>query len=117
MEDNIYLKIKKKKDISPNLKFRKTIFDSNESSGTNEIFDIFKSIFNKNIYLVTKNRKFQLDIVDLKSLNIWKNMGGHNSYIRGIKYYFNELLNDEYILSFDESGVVICGTSILIFIK
>ena len=100
---------------NPNLKYKETIIYDNDSIGFNDLFDIFSSIFDNKLYIISPNKfSFSLDIYllnnnnNINNNNKVKSLKGHNNHITMVKYYYNSNnFKKEYIISADINGVII----------
>lgn len=96
---------------NPNLKFIKIISKTNYCGGSNfnDRFEIFKSLRNKEVYLVSPNKnEYNIDIISLKTEELVTSLKGHNNFITIVKYYMNDKNNkNEYLLSSDKNNVII----------
>ena len=106
-----YLKIKRHDILfknNPNIIYREKITDNNDSLGFNDLFEIFTSIKNGIIYIVSPNKKnsFSLDIYSLHDKKLIKSLKGHNTNITMVKY-FSDNLEKEYLISADINGIII----------
>ena len=112
IKNNLYTnKINYKFKKEPqSLKFKLNITETNNSSGLNDIFEIFISHKDNKEYLVSPNTYTKnLDIFRLSDNKIIKNLEGHESDIRTIRYFINKNSYnfDEYLISADEDKKVI----------
>ena len=105
-ENNISILFKK----NPNLKYKENIIYDNDSIGFNDLFDIFSSITDGKLYIISPNKIFfSLDIYLLDNPpKLIKSLKGHNNHITMVKYYYySNNLQKEYIISADINGVII----------
>ena len=112
IKNNLYTnKINYKFKKEPqSLKFKLNITETNNSSGWNDIFEIFISHKDNKEYLVSPNTYTKnLDIFRLSDNKIIKNLEGHESDISTIRYFINKNSYnfDEYLISADEDKKVI----------
>ena len=91
---------------NPNLKFNQDILNSNETNGFNDLFEVYISIKNNNLYLVSPNIvNYNLDIISLKEKQLVKSLKGHTNHITTVRYFTNNL--KEYLISADIKNLVI----------
>lgn len=94
--------------LSPNLKFKEIITENNYCEGYNDIFEIFISVKNKEIYLASPNKTdYILDIITIKDNKIFKSLEGHKYYVILVKYFLNNINNKEYLISSDKDNNII----------
>lgn len=88
------------------LKYKETIVETNDGCGPNDIFEVFSSITDNNVYLVSKNKdNYNLDIINLKNNEKIISLSGHNKNITSVRYFQND--SNEYLVSADYSRRVI----------
>ena len=114
MDKQEKIKIDKENEINqifcsnPNFKFKQIIIDNNNSSGYNDIFEVYKSMKDAEIYLASPNKKeYILDIIIIKNCKLYKSLKGHIYYINIVKYFINRNNNYEYLISVDKSNLII----------
>ena len=91
-----------------NLKYKLDITNNNDSSGINDIFEVFISYKDNQEYLVSKNIKSNnLDIFKLSDNKKLISLKGHNNTIRTIRYFINNNDCCEYLISGDDNFIVI----------
>ena len=94
--------------LSPNLKFKEIITENNYCEGYNDIFEIFISVKNKEIYLASPNKlDYILDIITIKDKKIYKSLEGHKYYVISVKYFLNKINNKEFLVSSDKDNIII----------
>ena len=94
--------------LSPNLKFKEIITENNYCEGYNDIFEIFISLKNKEIYLASPNKiDYILDIITIKDNKLYKSLEGHKYYVILVKYFLNNINNKEYLISSDKDNNII----------
>ena len=107
-EEKYYFFQKQLAISNPNLKFKQIITSNNYSNGFNDIFEIFSSIENKEVYLASPNKnEYILNIISVKTCNLFTSLKGHNNYINKVKYFVNNKNNNEYLISLDKDNVII----------
>ena len=112
IKNNLYTnKINYKFKKEPqSLKFKLNITETNNSSGWNDIFEIFISHKDNKEYLVSPNTYTKnLDIFRLSDNKIIKNLEGHESDISTIRYFINKNSYnfDEYLITADKDKKII----------
>ena len=105
---SLSLPIEKYNNLSPNLKFKEIITNNNYCEGYNDIFEIFISVKNKEMYLASPNKKdYILDIITIKDNKIFKSLEGHKYYVILVKYFLNNINSKEYLISSDKDNIII----------
>ncbi len=103
--NNNYILFKK----NPNIKYITDIIESNDFKGFNNLFEVYKSIKDNKIYLISPNNlTFKLDIIELSEDNnnkLIKSLEGHKNHITTVRYFTNDI--NEYLISADINNVVI----------
>ena len=92
---------------NPNFKFEQIITINNNNSGYNDIFEIYQSLRDEEIYLASPNKKeYYLDIICIKNCKLFTSLKGHNNFINIVKYFINN--NEfEYLISADKNSIII----------
>ena len=90
-----------------NLEFKINITDTNESYGSNDIFEVFNCYKDKKVYVVSKNKDNNLEIYGLSSNNKINTLKGHENKITTIRYFICPYNNNEYLISGDDEGTII----------
>ena len=93
--------------VNPNLKFKYDILSNVDAIGINDIFEFFKSYKDQKEYLALKNKKHELEIFTLYDNKRIIRLKGHNSKIYSIRYFINNKNYNEYLVSADQSKVII----------
>ena len=95
--------------INPqNLKLKQDIITTNTKGGLNDIFEVFTSLKDKALYLVSPNKNnFNLDLITLIDNKLQLSLKGHLKKVTNIRYFLNHYTNEDYLISADESGIVI----------
>ena len=94
--------------LSPNLKFKEIITENNYCEGYNDIFEIFISMKNKELYLASPNKNdYILDIITIKDKKIYKSLKGHNYYVILVKYFINNINSKDFLVSSDKDNNII----------
>ena len=93
---------------NPNdLKFKCDLVSTNTKGGLNDIFEVYRSIKDNEDYLVSPNKlNFHLDIITLKDNKFYGSLKGHQKKVTSVRYFLNNLNNNEYLISSDEMGIV-----------
>ena len=81
-----------------NLKYKLNITETNDFKGVNDIFEVFVS---KNI------NNYNLDVYTLLDNKKLLSLQGHKNRISTIRYFMDNMYNDEYLISADINGIVI----------
>ena len=93
---------------NPNLKFNQIISKDNYSGGFKYIFEIFNSFQNKEVYLVSSNKRdYVLDIISINKNRLENSLKGHNNFINLVKYFKKDNNNKEYLISSDKDNIII----------
>ena len=93
---------------NPNLKFKQIITKNNNNSGFNNIFEVYKSLKNNEVYLASPHKtEYNLDIIIIKNCKLLISLKGHNNLINIVKYYINTKNKDEYLISIDKDNSTI----------
>ena len=91
-----------------NLKFKLNITETNDFRGVNDLFEVFICNKDHKEYLVSKNiNDYNLDIYSLLNNKKLLSLPGHKNRISTIRYFINNIYNDEYLISADINGIVI----------
>ena len=91
---------------NPNLKFNQDILNSNETNGFNDLFEIYTSIKDSKLYLISPNFvNFNLDIISLKEKQLVKSLKGHKAHLTSVRFFTNNI--KEYLISSDTKNIVI----------
>ena len=93
---------------NPNFKFKKIIRENN-SFQLNGIFEIFESVERKDIYLVSQNYNYNLDIISINDIQNCKTivvLKGHKDFVNIVRY-FKKVQKNEYLISVDKKNVII----------
>jgi hypothetical protein len=93
---------------NPNdLKFKCDLVSTNTKGGLNDIFEVYRSIKDNEDYLVSPNKlNFHLDVITLKDNKFYGSLKGHQKKVTSVRYFLNNLNNNEYLISSDEMGIV-----------
>ena len=93
---------------NPNdLKFKYDLVNTNTKGGLNDIFEVFKSIKDNEDYLVSPNKmNFHLDLINLKNNKFYGSLKGHQKKVTSVRYFLNNYINNEYLISSDEIGII-----------
>ena len=95
-----------------NIIFKQNLSIKNENYYTevsgNNIFDVYMSYQESKIYIISSynNLIFIYSLKDKKDTLI-KKLKGHEGYITSIKYFFNEITKEEFIISSDRDNYFI----------
>ena len=90
-----------------NLKYKYDLVNTNTKGGLNEIFDVFKSVKDNEDYLISPNKmNFHLDLITLKDNKLYGSLKGHQKKVTSVRYFLNNYINSEYLISSDEMGIV-----------
>ena len=93
---------------NPNLKYKLTITDTNDSLGCSDIFEVFISYKDNKEYLASPNfQNHNLDIFTLIDNKKIKSLKGHQNQITTVKYFINNKFYNEYLISGDKSSEII----------
>lgn len=93
---------------NPHLKFKETVYTSNCGGGCNSTFDVFLCHNDLKSYLATSNYlNFNIDIISLEDNQVISSLIGHKSEIYSIRYFINDINNDEFLISSDANKKVI----------
>ena len=93
---------------NPNFKFKKIIRENN-SFQLNGIFEIFESVERKDIYLVSPNYNYNLDIISINDIKNCKTIAvlkGHKDFVNIVRYFKKDQKN-EYLISVDKKNIII----------
>ena len=116
---NIYYKMNNKNDYinkinykfekdPNNLKYKIDITNMNESSGSNDIFEVFISYKDNKEYIISPNsQNYNLDIFSLLDNKKIKSLSGHKALILTVRYFINNKDYNEYLISADDNKIVI----------
>ena len=105
---NTIVNEEEKKSTPMNLKFKQDIVNTNTKGGLNDLFEVYTSPKDQTLYLVSPNKNnFNLDIITLNDNKIQLSLKGHLKKITHVRYFINEFNNKEYLISADESHIVI----------
>ena len=115
IQKNKELKFNKRIDVSkvmfknnPHLKFKETVYTSNCGGGCNSTFDVFICHNDMKSYLATSNYlNFSIDIVSLEDNQVISSLIGHKNEIYSIRYFINDMNNNEFLISSDSNKKVI----------
>ena len=93
---------------NPNdLIFKYDLVNTNTKGGLNDIFEVFKSIKDNEDYLVSPNKmNFHLDLINLKNNKFYGSLKGHQKKVTSVRYFLNNYINNEYLISSDEIGII-----------
>ena len=92
---------------NPNLKFKQDIIKSNNSSGFNDLFEVYRSKKDNCQYLVSPNSlTHNLDIISLNNNKLISSLKGHKKSITTVRYFTGDN-KKEYLISSDINQVVI----------
>ena len=91
------------------MQFKETILNTNYGSGCNSLFDVYRNNLDNKLYLVSSNYKnCSLDIILLENNNsLIASLKGHTNEILSVRYFFNEITKEEFIISSDMDKHVI----------
>ena len=93
---------------NPNFKFREIITKNNCCTGINDIFDIYTLRQNNETYLASPDKtEYNLNIIEIKTNKLFLTLKSHNYFINMVKYFYNELNNDEYLISIEKSNIIL----------
>ena len=89
------------------MKFKYDLVNTNTKGGLNDIFEVFKSIKDNEDYLVSPNKmNFHLDLINLKNNKFYGSLKGHQKKVTSVRYFLNNYINNEYLISSDEIGII-----------
>ena len=89
------------------MKFKCDLVSTNTKGGLNDIFEVYRSIKDNEDYLVSPNKlNFHLDVITLKDNKFYGSLKGHQKKVTSVRYFLNNLNNNEYLVSSDEMGIV-----------
>ena len=93
----------------PKFKHKKDVYLKNDSLGINNIFEVYNSKKDGLFYLLCLNyNNFEIDVLKLENYSLINSLKGHNNHIISIRYFYNKKKTiDEYIISTDESNILI----------
>jgi len=94
---------------NPDLKYKSTITDTNDSTGINDIFEVFFSFIDNQEYIVSPNKNHNLDIFQLFPKKKIISVSGHYTNITSVRYFIDNKYKDEYLISSD------CEMKVIIF--
>jgi hypothetical protein len=95
------------KNNPQNLKLKQNIVTTNTKGGLNDIFEVFTSLKDKTLYLVSPNKNnFNLDLITLIDNKLKISLKGHLKKVTNVRYFLNNFTNEDYLISADESGIV-----------
>ena len=92
---------------NPNLKYKLEITNNIDPFGNNDIFEVFVSFKDKKGYLISKNKKCNLDIFILLENKKIISLQEHKNYIRTVRYFLNNKDYNEYLISANDDFIVI----------
>ena len=117
INNNISLNLNKKFPVElsqldfkskPLFKYKEKIFNNNFGSGCNSLFDVYINYLDSKSYLITSNYKnCNIEIILLENKSLIAELKGHKNEILSIRYFFNEITKEEYIISSDINKIVI----------
>jgi len=91
-----------------NLKYKLNITERNDFMGANDLFEVFVCNKDHKEYVISKNiYNYNLDIYTLLDNKKLLSVQGHKNRISTIRYFINNINNDEYLISADINGIVI----------
>lgn len=94
------------KKIPKDLKFKEQIIKTNDCYGVNDIFEVFTSSKDNNVYIASPNiDNYSLDIISLNPNKVIKSIRGHSGRITTVRYFSDK--NKEYLISADDDENVI----------
>ena len=94
--------------LNPCFKYIENFDIKNNDNRFSELFEVFKSIKNQKEYLILSNYKTNnINIISLSENKIIKILEGHESHITSLRYFINDKNNCEYLISSDQSNIVI----------
>ena len=106
-ENNFLNKIKELK-INPCLKYKENFKVTNMNQRFNELFEVFKSNKDEKEYLIYPNYKtHKINIILLNENKVIQSLEAHDSHITSIRYFINEKDKKEYLVSTDQTNIVI----------
>ena len=95
------------KNNPQNLKLKQDIVTTNTKGGLNDIFEVFTSLKDKTLFLVSPNKNnFNLDLITLIDNKLKISLKGHLKKVTNVRYFLNIFTNEDYLISSDESGIV-----------
>ena len=95
------------KNNPQNLKLKQDIVTTNTKGGLNDIFEVFTSLKDKTLFLVSPNKNnFNLDLITLIDNKLKISLKGHLKKVTNVRYFLNNFTNEDYLISADESGIV-----------
>ena len=101
-------KINYKFKKNPKLKYKLEITDINSKYGNNDIFEVFVSYKNNKEYVASPNvNNDNIDIISLSDSKKTYSLQGHKNYIKTVRYFLNKNSLNDYLISADESKIVI----------
>ena len=97
---------------NPNLEFKNTLAEENSIYGCDGFFEAYYCYKDNNQYIASANNNNNIDIIRLisqekKVFNLIYQLKSHKKRITFVKYFLNKNTFDEYLVSSDESKVVI----------
>jgi mRNA-degrading endonuclease HigB of HigAB toxin-antitoxin module len=91
-----------------NLKYKLNITETNDFKGVNDLFEVFVCNNDHKEYLVSKNiNNYNLDVYTLLDNKKLFSLPGHKNRITTIRYFMDNIYNDEFLISADINGIVI----------
>ena len=91
-----------------NLKYKLDITTTNDNSGMNDIFEVFKSYEDNKEYIISPNyENHNLDIFLLSDNKKMISLSGHKDNVAVVRYFFNNKDINEYLISADSNNLVI----------
>ena len=90
-----------------NIKFQENLISSNYVSGCNSLFEVYISYLDSKAYLICSLDRCELSIILLEDNSLVTKLKGHGNFITSIRYFFNEVTKEEYIISSSEYHLVI----------
>ena len=91
-----------------NLKYKLNITETNDFRGVNDLFEVFVCNNDHKEYVVSKNiNNYNLDVYTLLDNKKLLSLQGHKNRISTIRYFMDNMYNDEYLISADINGIVI----------
>ena len=91
-----------------NLKYKLNITETNDFKGVNDLFEVFVCSNDHKEYVVSKNiTNYNLDVYALSDNKKILSLQGHKNRITTIRYFMDNIYNEEYLISADINGIVI----------
>ena len=94
---------------NPNLKENKELLKIDYELGFNDLFEIYSPI-NSNInneeFIIFPSQNFNLNLLELKTQKLIKELKGHKNHVTQVKYFSNKNKNNYLIDDIDREEII-----------